>query len=554
MRVSPSKEQNEYLRAIGAVDGSVPSVPGGTAGAAAPASGSPASSSAGMSLPSGVIVFIVIATLVLLAAMARAEEAVGVGSPVENRLAEVETAAMAEPAAEERPSEADSEVMQTGVVDAELETVEQRPSPAELAASREEMDNVEARVFDLEARVNSLGQESRSQANALWQASTRPVVGLVVVTALLLGLICVGRRTTMDLRRAMTHGAATRQTVYGMAKSKIGVARGARPEASADSRREPTRVAVAATRAPKLVTMGSPELERQLVANASIVLRSLKVHPETPGRSWQVGVVSHKGNVRDQNQDVGVALTVGECDIMVVADGCGGIPHGREAAYLSVASAGMRLIQILGNPPMWRGLPDIQEAIRSAIWAAHHQLALQADDLNIACGDINGGLRCTLIVVVGNRNQLHYGYIGDGGGWLIRTNGAVERFLAPQKSAGTLNVLDASLGPMLAGIPVVGTVERSNGDLAMVGSDGVFDRIPASEIEVFGKDILRACIQRDGDLVAVATQVCDEYASLKDDVGFICDDNLTIGLMATRAKPVLGPGFWSSAPTDEETC
>jgi len=88
-------------------------------------------------------------------------------------------------------------------------------------------------------------------------------------------------------------------------------------------------------------------------------------------------------------------------------------------------------------------------------------LALQADDFNIACGDINGGLRTTLIVTVGHKDKLHYGYVGDGGGWIVRTSGKVDRFLAPQKSGGFLNVLDASMGPMLAGSPVVGTIERA---------------------------------------------------------------------------------------------
>ena len=93
--------------------------------------------------------------------------------------------------------------------------------------------------------------------------------------------------------------------------------------------------------------------------------------------------------MRSQNEDVGVTFGIGDFDVLIVADGCGGIPHGREAAYLAAASAGIRLIQMLGTPPRW-GFPDVEDAIRSAIWSAHHQLALQADDFGIACGDING--------------------------------------------------------------------------------------------------------------------------------------------------------------------
>jgi len=49
-------------------------------------------------------------------------------------------------------------------------------------------------------------------------------------------------------------------------------------------------------------------------------------------------------------------------------------------------------------------------------------------------------------------------------------------------------------------------------------------------------------------------KVCEEYAGLKDTAGYICDDNLTLGLMATRSKPVLGPGFWNSAPSEKKAC
>ena len=357
----------------------------------------------------------------------------------------------------------------------------------------------------------------------------------------------------MEIDNVVAHAVATKETLFERAENKMPAASDVQPIPITEQRKTPTRIAVAATRAPQIVVMDSAELQEQLVASSQTAFKSLKVLPSLPSLAWQLGVASAKGNVRSENQDVGVAFSIGDCDVLIVADGCGGIPHGREAGYLAVTSAGIRLIQILGTPPQW-GFPDIEDAIRSAIWSAHHQLALQADDYNIACGDINGGLRTTLMIAVGCREKFHYGYVGDGGGWLVRSNGKVDRFLAPQKSADAPNVLEASLGPLMAGNPVLGTLERETGDLALIGTDGVFDRIPAQEMEVFGKDVLRACIQGDGDLQKVARQVCEEYAELKDSAGYICDDNLTLGLMGTRTKPVLGPGFWNKLPFVPEAC
>ena len=355
----------------------------------------------------------------------------------------------------------------------------------------------------------------------------------------------------MEIENVVAHTSAPKE--FDRAKNRIRAGSGVQPIPIADNCEGPTGIVVAATRAPQIALMDSPELQEQLVANSKTAFESLKVLPSRPALPWQLGVASVKGNVRSQNEDMGVAFSIGDCDVLIVADGCGGIPHGREAAYLAAPSAGIRLIQMLGTPPP-EGFLDVEDAIRSAIWSAHHQLALQADDFGIACGDINGGLRTTLIIAVGRRDKLHYGYVGDGGGWLARSNGKVERFLTPQKSAAVLNVLEASLGPLMAGNPVIGTLEREPGDLALIGSDGVFDRIPDREIEVFGKDVLRACIHCDGELQKVAVQVCEQYAELQDAAGYICDDNLTLGLLGTRTKPVLGPRFWDELPIVSKAC
>ncbi|MBI4641459.1 MAG: hypothetical protein HY731_12240 [Candidatus Tectomicrobia bacterium] len=153
-----------------------------------------------------------------------------------------------------------------------------------------------------------------------------------------------------------------------------------------------------------------------------------------------------------------------------------------------------------------------------------------------------------MIIVIGSQRAYGYAYIGDGGGCVIRASGIIEPFLVPQKAdKEMMNVLSASLGPLMQGEPVFGTLLRVPGDLLLVGTDGIFDRIEES----FPKDVLKGVIHLKGDLQKVADQVLNELAEARDASGYICDDNMTLGLMGDRAQPTLSSGFWT-APSAEQ--
>jgi serine/threonine protein phosphatase PrpC len=92
----------------------------------------------------------------------------------------------------------------------------------------------------------------------------------------------------------------------------------------------------------------------------------------------------------------------------------------------------------------------------------------------------------------------------------------------------------------MEGTPVSGTIKRSAGDLLIVGTDGVFDRVDQS----FAVDVLRGCIQYKGDLQRAAEQIITELASFRDVGGYVCDDNLTMGLLGHGSAPKLPPGYW----------
>jgi len=281
------------------------------------------------------------------------------------------------------------------------------------------------------------------------------------------------------------------------------------------------------------------EQMKRIIASANR-FRHIRIKPVLPSGFWEIGLATNKGNVRSENQDYGLCFKTDGHDVLIVADGCGGVPRGQRAAYLATLSAAVSVVRVCGMAPRWHS-PHVKDIAAKAIIAAAHRLAVEGGKLNVT--DIRGGLRTTLIVVVGNKRELGYAYIGDGGGCIVKASGEVNRFLDPQKANDfAMNVLAASLGPMMEGEPVTGVMKREAGNLLMVGTDGVFDRVDST----FPKDVLRGCIQYKGDLQKTAEHVVNELASFKDAAGYVCDDNLTLGIMGDGTNPKLCQGFWPS--------
>jgi serine/threonine protein phosphatase PrpC len=297
---------------------------------------------------------------------------------------------------------------------------------------------------------------------------------------------------------------------------------------------------------PAAAPIPSPREQMDVMIAAVAKLRRHRVrlrHPEGP---WAAGLATAKGNVRTENQDYGLCFQLDDDhDVLIVADGCGGIPYGRRAAYVATVTAAASVVQTYRKAPLLF-TPHAQDAAAQAIKDAAHRLAVEGDKLNVT--ESRDGLRTTLIVLVGNRREVAYAYIGDGGGCVVRASGAVESFLTPQKASPlALNVLAASLGPSIEGEFVTGTIKRMAGDLVIVGTDGVFDRVGPE----FPKDVLRGCIQFGGDLQATADRVVEELAAFKDAGGHVCDDNMTLALMGDGTAPHLARGFWSTSPAQD---
>ncbi len=301
---------------------------------------------------------------------------------------------------------------------------------------------------------------------------------------------------------------------------------------------EPTR--------PQPIRLPSPAEQVRIIIDSESKFNRFRVKPRVSTDPWRLGLATAKGNVRLENQDYGLCFQIDGHEVLVVADGLGGIPHGQRAAYLAVVSAAVSIIRTFGRSPRWHA-PCLKSAALKAITDAGHRLAVEGDKLNISA--IRGGLRTTLIVVVANKREIGYAYIGDGGGCVVHSSGEVHHFLKPQKANEfAMNILAASLGPMTEGEPVAGFLKRSTGDVLIVGTDGIFDRVDKG----FPKDVIRGCVQFDGDLQKTAEHIVQELASFQDSAGYICDDNLTLGVMGDGEPPSQGPGFCLPLQATEE--
>jgi len=269
------------------------------------------------------------------------------------------------------------------------------------------------------------------------------------------------------------------------------------------------------------------ELLRRLTAAARRTVGAQHI-PATPvAVSWGIGLTSSKGPVRDRNEDYALTFEINKHQVILIADGVGGMPHGQQAAYYAVRAAAWRIVQSLGRQQTASSAITSDTLARDAVQHAARSLG---NIVRCHLGTLTTGFRTTLIVIVATRTHYHFCYLGDGGGCVRRADGTCVRFLVPQKAdPDTPNILAGSLGPITQGEPVCGTLPRLPGDLLVCGTDGVMDRLGTDSAD----RIWEAAMKMEGKLQCIADRLVEQMSSAHDEHGYICDDNLTIALLGT---------------------
>jgi serine/threonine protein phosphatase PrpC len=147
-------------------------------------------------------------------------------------------------------------------------------------------------------------------------------------------------------------------------------------------------------------------------------------------------------------------------------------------------------------------------------------------------------------VAIGTKSEFHWGYIGDGALKVINARGQKHECMMAHRSDSTAtNVLNASLGPTLHGTPQFGRRPRKPGDVLLAGTDGVFDRVD----DRFTRDVIRMAIYHHGNLTQAVLASLEQLASVSDSTGaFVCDDNLSLGILADGRRPTFQPEFWNA--------
>lgn len=281
----------------------------------------------------------------------------------------------------------------------------------------------------------------------------------------------------------------------------------------------------------RVFAVPSPTELRSRIIAAARKLSRIKFKPSAPARiPWNLGLASSRGPVRARNEDYALALEIAGHQIIVVADGVGGLPFGQEAAYCAVRAAAWHIVATLGSCGSHTPLESVMVA-EGAIRQAARRLAQVVSRRG---GGWSAGFRTTLLAIVASKRAVGYCYIGDGGGCVLRTTGQIERFLLPQKADPAVpNVLAASLGPTMQGRPISGSLSRLPGDLLVCGTDGVMDRLS----EDYPLRLRDAAYRLDGNLQEVADRLIAEMSAAQDELGHICDDNLTVVLVGDVSAP-----------------
>jgi PPM family protein phosphatase len=255
--------------------------------------------------------------------------------------------------------------------------------------------------------------------------------------------------------------------------------------------------------------------------------------------SWNVGFASRCGNVRTRNEDYGVAFNCHGHQVIIVADGLGGLVEGHIASFLAVESAKQVILERVVEH---LGVFELVEISSDALWTAGHLLEFMGDKFNLT----ETGLRTTLIILIANSEKAILTYIGDGAVYHYKSQEDCELILAAQKvNPGTLNLLSASLGPTPHGKAHSRVVTRSESDVFVVMTDGIADRINIGDDKTQTPQLIKEVIDRaaglEGDLQAVTVEAVNAWTEMQDDKGYICNDNVSLGLIGNLNVPILLP-------------
>lgn len=222
---------------------------------------------------------------------------------------------------------------------------------------------------------------------------------------------------------------------------------------------------------------------------------------------------------RSENQDYGIAFqrkdNESSCVIMAVADGLGGHPGGKVAAYLACKGVVDAASVIITS--------DLNHLLAELRTGAARSLASVAEHTPPSTC-----LTTVIIAVVTDKCYL-VTWLGDGGAYIRRSNAVWQSVMEPHRGpSGYEFEVGACLGAVQKGTWLTSESVWCRGDLFMIGTDGVTERTAAARETFFKRPLLRVAEGVDLQkamtdwLTICATNYPDHF-----------DDNMTLAALMT---------------------
>ena len=191
---------------------------------------------------------------------------------------------------------------------------------------------------------------------------------------------------------------------------------------------------------------------------------------------------THTGKVRRNNED---ALVIDKANqVIAVADGMGGEAYGEVASQLAVDAC----VEYLQNVDEYRRLEKPGREISNAVKYANEAIiAIQRNEEKYRT--MGTSLSCMMLL----GDQLHYSWVGDSRIYRIRRKdniiqmltrdhtldrSKIDPNLAPDLYRRAPSILTQKVGSILLIQPDSGSSSLVSGDLLLMCTDGLTDRVP----------------------------------------------------------------------------
>ncbi len=242
---------------------------------------------------------------------------------------------------------------------------------------------------------------------------------------------------------------------------------------------------------------------------------------------WKSAGASRTGLVRQENQDAFASCNKStDYSVLVVCDGVGGEPGGKEAAEFASQFC----------------LKQIQQNLNADTPATEICAPVLANCRKAFISQSVNGLTTAIIAICKN-DQMHYAALGDGALDIIHSDGMIQNCLAPHHALDApSNVITAFLSAKENRdfIPRQGTVRCEPGSMVLAMTDGASDLLPTKQIAAKLSDYKSKCDQQGIEFVANQLLLQIEQAIDEETGIWLHSDNMTLAIAVSELAPTQG--------------